>query len=421
MAHILFLTPYYPPEVGAAQARISETAARLVARGHQVTVLTTLPNYPNGVVPPEFQHGQRRIEERDGVRIVRVWSYITPNKGFLRRILAQLSFGLLAPRLAGKRIGTPDVVIVESPPLFDAYAGRMLARHFKAPYIFTVADIWPESAVQLGALRNKTAIRLAENLEWTTYQRSGAVWAVTEGIRQTLIDRGLPPEKVFLLTNGVDTRKFHPMARDAARAELGWDDRFTVMYAGTIGLAHGLQTVLGAAEQLRDHSDIRFMLIGAGAAKADLVADAERRNLTNVTFMDPQPHAMMPTILNAADACVASLLNIPLFAGALPSKMYEAMACARPLLLAVEGEARRLVAEEAQAALWVPPESPTELAEAVLRLKNDPALVARLGQNGRAFVEARFDRDLLTAALEKRIMALLGNVTESQLLAPSNV
>ena len=179
MAHIVFVTPYYPPEVGAAQVRISETASRLVARGHEVTVLTTLPNYPLGVVPPEYRDGKNRSELRNGVRIERVWSYVSPNKGFLRRILSQLSFGLLSPFLIGKRLGKPDILIVESPPLFDAFVGRILARRFKAPYIFTVADIWPESAVQLGALNNRALIWLAERLEWSTYRRAGAVWSVT--------------------------------------------------------------------------------------------------------------------------------------------------------------------------------------------------------------------------------------------------
>ena len=165
MARILFITPYFPPEVGAAQARISETAMRLARRGHDVTVLTTLPNYPKGAVFAGYDRGRRRLEEWGGVRVVRVWSYISPNKGFFRRILSQLSFGLLAPWLGFRAVGRPDVIIVESPPLFDAFAGRALAWLKRCPYIFTVADIWPESAVQLGALHNRALIWLAERLQ----------------------------------------------------------------------------------------------------------------------------------------------------------------------------------------------------------------------------------------------------------------
>jgi glycosyltransferase involved in cell wall biosynthesis len=381
---------------------------RLVRRGHRVTVLTTLPNYPSGVVPPDYREGQHRREVRDGVTVIRVWSYIRPNRGFLSRILAQLSFGCLAPFLGGRAVGQPDVIIIESPPLFDAIAGRILARWKRCPYIFTVADIWPESAVQLGVLRHRLLIWLAERLEWSTYRQAGAVWSVTQGIRQILLRRGLPAENVFLLPNGVDTAKFRPRARAAARAELGWDHRFTILYAGTIGLAQGLEILLDAADLLREHADIGFVLIGEGAAKAGLAAKAERRHLRNVSFLDAEPHDRMPVFLSAADTCLVALRKVPLFEGALPSKMYEAMACARPILLAVDGEASQLVAEDASAAIHVDPENAQQLARAILTLHDQPDLAHQLGQHGRSFVEAHFDRDALTQSLEARLDALVG-------------
>jgi colanic acid biosynthesis glycosyl transferase WcaI len=407
MTHILFITPYYPPEKGAAQVRISETAKFLVKRGYEVTILTTVPNYPSGIVPPEYCGPVVQCEVRDGVRVVRVWSYVSPNKGFLRRILAQLSFGCLAPLLGRRDVGRPDVVIVESPPLFDAIAGRMLAWLKHCPFIFTVSDLWPESAVQLGMLRNHMLIWLAEWLEWSTYQRAGVVWALTEGIRDALIQRGLSPEQVFLVTNGVDTTKFRPLPKPQARAELGWDDRFTVLYAGTHGLAHGLTTVLDAAEQIRDCPGIRIILVGDGAAKGELIRDAQRRNLENVIFLDPQPHDRMPLLLAAADVCLVPLRKLPLFEGALPSKMYEVMASARPILLGMDGEARRLVETEAGAAVYFEPENATALVSAILYLYEHPAVAELLGWRGRTFVEARFDRDHLTALLEERIALLL--------------
>ncbi len=411
MTHILFITPYYPPEKAAPAVRISETAQRLVKRGYQVTVLTTVPNYPTGIVPPEYRGRAVQREICDGVHVVRVWSYTTPNKDFLRRILAQLSFACLAPLLGGKDVGHPDIMIVESPPLFDAIAARLLAWRKHCPFIFTVSDLWPESAVQLGMLRNRLLIRLAECLEWSTYQRAGAVWAVTEGIRYTLIQRGLHPKHVFLLTNGVDTGKFRPLAQVQARAELGWDDRFTILYAGTHGLAHGLTTVIDAAEQIRDRNDIHIVLVGDGAAKADLVTQAQRRNLENVTFLDPQPHDRIPLFLAGADACLISVRKLPLFEGALPSKMYEAMACARPIILAVAGEARRLVEQEAGAALYVEPENAAALVSAILYLREHPDVAELLGKRGRAFVEARFDREQLVTGLETRIALLLDKKT----------
>src|SRR5229473_4041790 len=395
MAHILFITPYYPPEKAAPAVRISETAMRLVQRGYQVTVLTTVPNYPTGIVPLEYRRYSRHLMQQEfigEVRVVRVWSYISPNKGFLRRILAQLSFGCLAPVLGGKAVGRPDVIIVESPPLFDAIAARLLAWYKHCPFIFLVSDLWPESAIQLGVLRNRVFIRLAQWLAWSTYQQASLVWAVTEGIRQSLLQRGLSTRQVFLLTNGVDTAKFCPLSQTqvhAARAALGWDRRFTVLYAGTHGLAHGLTTVLEAAELLQGSTDIHFVLAGDGAAKADLVIQAQKRNLKNVTFLEAQPHERMPLLLASADICLVPLRKLPLFEGALPSKMYEIMACARPMVLGVEGEARRMVEQEARAALAVEPENAPSLVTAILYLREHPEVAETLGRRGRAFVEAR--------------------------------
>jgi colanic acid biosynthesis glycosyl transferase WcaI len=407
MNHILFVTPYYPPEKGAPAVRISETARRLVNRGYRVTVLTTVPNYPSGIVLAEYRGHVIQREVRDGVNVVRIWSYVSANKGFLRRILAQLSFGCLAPFLGWKDAGRPDVIIVESPPLFDAIAGRLLAWGKHCPFIFTVADPWPEAAIQMGMLSNKVLIRLAEWLEWSTYRRAARVWVVTGAVRDLLIRKGLSPERIFLVSNGVDTTKFRPLPQATSRAELGWGDHFTVIYAGTHGLAHGLTTVLDAAEQLRDRTDIRFILVGDGAEKADLVAEAQRRELRNITFLDPQPHEQMPLLLAGADACLIPLRKLPLFESLLPSKMYEAMACARPILLGVDGEARRLAETEAGAAIYVEPENATSLVSSILYLRAHTEMAELLGQRGRTFVEAYFDRDQLTTILEENIAMLL--------------
>ncbi len=408
MTHILFITPYYPPETAAPAIRISETAVRLVQRGYQVTVLTTVPNYPTGIVPAEYRGRLIQQEVRDGVKVIRAWSYTSPNKGFLRRIIAQLSFACLAPVFGGKAIGLPDIIIVESPPLFDAIAAHLMAWFKRCPFIFLVSDLWPESAVQLGMLRNRLLIRLAEWLEWSTYQKASLIWVVTEGIRQNLLQRGLPAERIFLLTNGVDTNKFQPMNKSQARAELGWDEYFTILYAGTHGLAHGLETVLDAAEQLKNYPAIRFVLVGDGAAKASLVEEAQQRELFNITFLDPQPHDRMRLVIAGADVCLVPLRKLPLFEGALPSKSYEVMACARPIILAVAGEARKLIEQEAGAAIAIEPENATALVQSILYLFTDPEEAERLGQRGRIFVEARFDRDQLTSTLETHLREMCG-------------
>jgi len=409
MTHILFISRYYPPEKGAEAVCVSETAKHLVERGNQVTVLTTVPNYPTGIVPLEYRGHAVQEEMIDGVRVVRVWSYASPNKGFLRRVLAQFSFAMMAPLLGLKVVGNPDVIIVRCPPLFNVIAARVIARLKRCPFVFGVADLWPESAVQLGALRNRFFIKLAEWLEWSTYKRAALVWVVTEGIRDRLIQRGLAPEHIFLLTNGVDTSGFHPIPQNIAREELGWDERFTVLYAGTHGLSHGLMALLDAAEQLQYHTDVRFVLAGDGSEKAKLVAQARRRGLTNITFLEALPHNSVPTLLAAADACLVHVRkDVSLFQGMLPIKMYEAMACARPILLAINGEARRLAEQEAGAALYVEPENAEDLVALILYLQIHPELAAVMGKRGRAYVKAKFDYDQLTALLDERITVLLG-------------
>ncbi len=409
---ILFVTRYYPPEIGVAGVCVSEFATRLAQLGHDVTVLTTVPNYPTGVVPLKYRGRLLQEEMVDGVRVVRTWCYVAPNKGFGRRILAQFSFGLTAPLLGARAVGHQDVVITGSPPLFNAIAGRFLAFVKRCPHIFWVADIWPESAIQLGVLHNRLLIWLAELLEWSTYQRACLVWVVTKGMAADLHARGLTMDRMLLITNGVDCQKFAPASKEQARAELGWDERFTVTYAGGHGLYHGLYTLLDAAELLRDQPGIRLVLVGDGSEKANLIALARQRNLTNITFLDAQPHARMPLFLNASDVCLMHVRDIPLFHGMLPVKMYEAMACARPMILALNGAAPRLAASEIKAALHVRPEHASELAEAVRFLYAHPEETEQMGQCGREYVLKYFDYQQLVSELHHRLEHLLVNLPE---------
>lgn len=407
MPNILFITPYYLPEKGAAAVRMGETASCLVKRGHTVTVLTTLPNYPTGIVPPEYRGALPQEEMLDGVKIIRVWSYISPRKSFPSRILAQISFGCISPFLARFRVGHPDIIIIESHPLFNAIAGRFLAWRNRCPFIFTVSDLWPESAVQLGVLRNRFLIKLAEWLEWSSYKRASLIWALSKGIQDQIIERGIPQERMLLLTNGADLSLFTPMPQIQARTELGWENCFTILYAGTYGLSHKLSTVLEAAESLREYTDMQFIFVGDGVDKASLVAHTQERALTNVTFLDAQPHERMPIVLSASDICLVPMRKLPLFEGRLPLKMFEIMASERPFVLGVEGEARQLAVHEAGAAIAVEPENAQELADSILYLYKHPEECKLLGQRGRRFVEAKYDRDRLTAVLDTCIATLL--------------
>jgi putative colanic acid biosynthesis glycosyltransferase WcaI len=413
MSHILFITYYYPPEKGAAMVRISETAKRLVKLGHQVTVLTTVPNYPTGIVPPEYRGRIMQEEMRDGVRVVRVWNYINSNTTLLRRILPHIAFNLLAPLLGGRAVGHPDVIITCSLPLFNAIAGRLLSWWKRCPYIFWVADLWPETPIQLGILHNRLMIRLSRWLEWSAYEHASIVWVVAEGVRNDLIQRGFPPEHIFLCINGVDTALFRPIPQTPvqARTMLDWDDRFTVLYAGTHGVVHGLTTILDAAFQIRDRTDIQFVFIGDGAQKTVLIDQAYKRNLKNITFLDAQQYEQMPLIYAAADICLVPARRAQVLKGFLPAKLFEIMACGRPILLGVDGEARQLAEQEAGAALFVEPENPTALVSAILYLKEQPYIAESLGKRGRAFAESNFDRDQLVTAVEARIGSLVGKQT----------
>lgn len=423
MSNILFISRYYIPEKAAAAVCVSETAKCLVKMGHQVTVLTTFPNYPTGIVPAEYRGHLCSKEVLDGVAVIRVWSYTSPNEGFLRRILAQLSFGCMAPIFARKAIGHPDIIIVESPPLFNVIAARTLTRRLRCPLVFWVADLWPESAVQLGVLRNRLLIRLSEWLERTTYERSSIVWVVTEGMHDTLMRRGIPPEKLLLITNGVDTERFRPLSRRYARAELGWDDRFTLLYAGNLGLVYSLSTLLDVAELLQIYIDIHLILTGDGVRKAELISEARKRGLKNVTFLDAVSHDIMPLLWAAADVCLIPLRKLSLVKGSLPVKMFEVMACARPFVLGAEGEVRDL-AEEAKAGIVVEPENAEALHSAILYLRAHSDKAETLGINGREYVISHFDYDLLTAALNARLATLTGTSkvnTISQTPAPAGL
>ncbi len=418
MAHILLISRYYPPEKAAAAVCVSETAKRLVKLGYQVTVLTTVPNYPTGIVPPEYRGRILQEEMLDGVRVVRVWSYLSANEGFLRRILSQLSFGFLAPLLGWKKVGRPDVIIVGSPPLFNVIAARILASFMRRPFIFWVADLWPESAVQLGVMRNRLFIRLSERLEWTTYKKARLVWVVTERVRDLLIRQGLPPERIFLLTNGVDTVKFHPLPQDQARNELGWDGRFTLVYAGNHGLVYGMAAVLEAAEQMLDRANIHFIFLGDGARKAEMLEQARKRNLKNVTFLDPISHDSMHTVFAAADICLIPLSNMPLLETSLPLKMFEIMACARPFILGARGIASQ-IAEEAGAGIVIEPENAQALVSAISHLYEHPEVGEQLGRRGRIYAEARFDYDHLAAELDTKLELLLrtnGRISEAEVI-----
>jgi glycosyltransferase involved in cell wall biosynthesis len=390
---IVLLTHYFPPEVGAPQGRLFELAARAVAVGHKVTVVTGFPNYPTGVVAPNYRGRFRMEEDLDGIRVLRTWVYATRNRGFVRRILNHLSFAFSSLTVI-RKLGPADVIFVESPPLLIGLSALAYRRIKRAPFIFNVSDIWPQSAVELGALRSRFAIRLAEMFERHLYRRAARISVVTPGMLERLAARGVPRHKLVVITNGVDTTAFLPTAPDPKLSQqLGLDGRKIFLYAGTHGMAQGLDVILEAAKLTKD-SDVLYVLAGDGADKDALAKKAQTEGLGNVRFVPNQPKSMMPALINLAYASVIPLKRLDLFKSALPSKMFESMATAKPIVAAVWGEAADLVTAAA-CGLVVTPEDPSAMREAVERLAADPNLARELGNNGRKYASEHYDRDII--------------------------
>ncbi len=393
---IAYFCQYFVPESAAPAARVSELAHEWTEAGHQVTVITGLPNHPTGVVPDEYRGVVFRRERLRGVDVWRNWLYATPNEGFIKKTLSHLSFMLSTLVLSVPRLRGHDVIIVSSPSFFVVITACLAHWIWRIPYVFEVRDLWPGVFVELGVLRNRLLIGALKRLEMFLYRRAVRVVVVTEAFRDVLIARGLPPASVSVVTNGVDVSLFQPSleGRASIRRQHKLEDAFVVLYIGAHGISHGLGSILEVARRLADQPAVRFVFVGAGAQKASLVAQAEKMALANVRFLPSQPRERVPDWYNGADVVLVPLRNIPMFETFIPSKMFEIMACARPILASVRGESRRIF-ERSQGALVVDPEDAPAIAGAISRLEQDAALRAELGQRGRRFVLAEYDRRVL--------------------------
>ncbi|MCA1823992.1 MAG: glycosyltransferase family 4 protein [Mycobacteriales bacterium] len=390
---ILLVTHYFPPELGAPQARLSELARAWAAAGDDVTVLTGMPNHPTGVVHPAYAAAARRVESADGYRVVRTWLYATRNEGFVRKTLGHLSFMVTSVLLGGRVVGRADVVVVSSPTFFSIAGAWLLSRLKRARFVVEIRDLWPAIFVELGVLRNRQLIGVLERLELAAYRAADAVVVVSEGFRQDLIRRGVPKDKVHTVRNGVDIATFRRSAPDAdVRARLGATrDQTLVVYIGAHGISQGLATVVDAAARLGP--EVHVALVGEGADKARVAARVRELAAANVTMLPAVPRAEVPALLAAADVCVVTLRDVPLFSTFIPSKMFEYLAAEAAVVGAVRGEAAGILQEAG--AVVVEPENPEALAEAVRQLAKDPDRRAAMGRTGRRYVEQHFDRDRL--------------------------
>lgn len=391
---LILLTQYYPPEIGAPQARLSELASRFVARGHRVTVLTAKPNYPSGRIAPGYA-GVWRREVREGAAVLRTFIYPTQSARLVPRMTNYLSFTFSSAALGTLLLPRADYLLVESPPLFLGLAGFWLSRIKGARLIFNVSDLWPDSVVRLGKLTAGSRTHHAmTKLEEFCYRRAWAVTGQSAGILADVRAR-LPEKRVYHLSNGVDAARFARAAPDAAlRAELGEGRSCLAIYAGLHGLAQGLEQWLEAAARLRDERELMFVFIGDGPEREALVARAQTLGLDNVRFHRSLPRERMPVVAASADIALVSLkLDLP---GAVPSKIYEAMGAGVPILLLASGEPAEIV-RRTQAGLTVAIGDIPGATAAVRRLAHDVELRRELGEAGRRAAAGEFDRDRIAA------------------------
>ena len=381
---ILFFTENFPPETNAAATRVYERALYWTKWGHQVTIITCQPNFPHGKIFDGYQN-RNSTEVMDGLRVVRVRTYIAPNQGIIKRVVDFLSFMINGYRAACKE-PAPDVVISTSPQFFCAVAAWWFAKRRAYKYVFELGDLWPASIAAVGAMKANLALRMIEKLELQMYRDADAVVALTSSFKENLVQRQIPDSKIAVVINGVDLWRYAPKPRNAALARTAGtaDARCVIGYIGTHGMAHALGNVLDAAALLRDRKDIAFLLAGAGAERNALMDRSKAEGLDNVRFLESQPKSRMPDVWSLCDVALVHLKNSPVFEGVIPSKIFEAMGMGLPIIFAgPTGEGSRIV-DAANAGVLVRPEDPAALANAIRQIADDAEFRTRLAQHSQA-------------------------------------
>ncbi len=400
---ILFLTDNFPPEVNAPAVRTFEHARLWVRAGHQVTVITCAPNFPRGRVFEGYRNRLVQREQLEGIRVVRVWTYIAENKGFLKRSLDYLSFALAAT-VAGL-FEDADVVVATSPQFFTTWAGWALSRIKRRPWVFELRDLWPETIEAVGAVKHRWLLDLLERVELALYRDADAVVPVTPAFKANLTRRGIDPAKIHVVTNGVDRHYFQPRGGDPElRARLGLTQPFIIGYIGTHGLCHGLDFIVEHAAALAEDG-VGFLFVGDGAAKAELVAQARRLGLQNVVFSEPVKKEEVADYLALVDASLVPLRKSDTFKTVIPSKIFESAAMRKPILLGVEGQAKQIL-DEFGAGLSFEPENAAEFLAAARQLVAGSSTEAL--QAGCDRLAAAYGREELAGEMLEVLQGLAG-------------
>jgi glycosyltransferase involved in cell wall biosynthesis len=398
---ILYISQYFPPEAGATQTRAYEMACNWVKMGHNVSMLTEIPNHPSGIIPNEYLGKFYERSNIDGIDVLRVWVKASPIKNFPNRLLFYVSF-MFNAIFAGLFLlrNQYDIIYASSPPLFVGGTALVLSKFKRIPLVFEVRDLWPEAAIALGELSNRLAISLTTKLEEICYQKAILVVVVTRGIFERLKQRGIQEEKLLFIPNGANTDMYNysPDGRARVRKELNLNNKFVLIYAGIFGLAYSLETILEAACKLVDETDIFFLLIGDGPRKADILTLAKSYNLPNLSILPEQPRQVIPDYLSAADAALIPLRQVEILKVALPVKIFDAWSCERPVVLSIDGEASEMVLNVGGGYI-IPPEDPIKMVEVIIKMKNNPNLCDAMGKNGRAYTINNHSRSALAENL----------------------
>ena len=386
LIHQAFCTP-----TEAGGTRHYEFGRRIVARGHEFAVVASNLSYLSGqAVEKKDSSG---CEWLDGIKVFRAYTYKTPSANFLKRLISMLSFATTSVA-AALRAGSPDIVIGTTPPIFQAASACVVASLRRRPLLLEVRDLWPDFAIDMGVLRNPLLIRLSRWLEQILYRHATHLVVNSPAYRESLIGKGVSPDKISLISNGVDAAMFDPAARgEQVRNQLGLEKNFIVTYAGALGIANDIDTILRAADRLRrEETGIHFLIVGDGKERKRLQEQARGMSLENATFTGPQPKQRMKDFLAASNACVATLQDIPMFRTTYPNKVFDYMAAGRPTILAIDGVIRDVV-ERAQGEIFVAPGNDLELANAARKLFHDRHLCERMGASAHCYVIEHFNRE----------------------------
>ena len=392
---ILFITDNFPPEVNAPATRTYEHALEWVAQGTEVTVITCAPNFPHGNIYDGYKNKLFQRENMDGIEVVRVWSYITANSGFIKRVLDYVSFAFSAFWVG--LFQKHDVIIATSPQFFTTWAAFSISKLRRKPWIFELRDLWPESIKTVGVMKQGKVINMLEKIELALYRDASRIIAVTDAFKTNLTDRGIDAGKIDVITNGSNVELFYPHQKNKELLnQLNLNGKFIVGYIGTHGLSHSLDFVIHSISKITD-PDIHFLFIGDGAMKNTIVNLAKELNISNATFLSPISKDLVPEYLAICDVSLAPLKKADNFRKVIPSKIFEASAMRKPTLLGVEGQAQEIL-EKHNAGLCFEPENEVDFLAKVGLLKSDSELYSKL-QAGCDSLAAAYNRKRLAISM----------------------